>query len=341
MTRSGAILTFCREALGLPESTRLDLQSLEGRGSDRTYFRLKWNGTHSAIVVQYDPKRAENAYQADIAVFLAEIGVPAPRLIRHDRALCLILMEDLGNTDLWTLRESPWEVRRDLYRKTLTAIRVLHSLPEKDFPSSLVKLMEPFGPELYRWERTYFIENFVEGVCAVELEPSFLRELETELGALAGRLHDMPRCLVHRDLQSQNVMIREGRPFFIDFQGMRFGALFYDLGSLLCDPYVDFTDDGRNELLSFYHGLCDFDLDRSAFLVHFCEASAQRLMQALGAYGFLGLKKGLTAYLRHIPAALWNLRRAASQTSSLPLLLHVTEMCEEAIERAGIEQVEG
>ena len=69
-------------------------------------------------------------------------------------------------------------------------------------------------------------------------------ELETELSALGERLSGTGRCLVHRDLQSQNVMIRDGEPFLIDFQGMRFGSPFYDLGSLLCDPYVDFSDEG-------------------------------------------------------------------------------------------------
>ena len=78
---------------------------------------------------------------------------------------------------------------------------------------------------------------------------------------MAERLSGTRRSLVHRDLQSQNVMIRNGEPFLIDFQGMRFGSLFYDLGSLLCDPYVDFSDRERQELLSFYYGLSQSDLD--------------------------------------------------------------------------------
>ncbi len=126
------------------------------------------------------------------------------------------------------------------------------------------------------------------------------------------------RSLIHRDLQSQNVMIRNGEPFLIDFQGMRFGSPFYDLGSLLCDPYVNFPNGERDELLFFYYGLSKWNLDWTTFQNTFWEASAQRLMQALGAYGFLGQKKGLKAYLEHIPAGLHNLHLAASQVSSLP-----------------------
>src|SRR5208282_5405475 len=107
--------------------------------------------------------------------------------------------------------------------------------------------------------------------------------------------------LVHRDLQSQNVMIRDEKPFLIDFQGMRFGSLFYDLGSLLCDPYVHFSEIERDELLLFYYGLSKRQQEWAEFRHGFWEASAQRLMQALGAYGFLGVNRGLAAYLEHVP----------------------------------------
>jgi aminoglycoside/choline kinase family phosphotransferase len=329
------MIGFAREALGLLESVSIELSLFEGRGSDRTFFRLKWNRKDSAILVHYDPKRAENTYYADIAAFLRDIDVPAPRLIRHDPARCLIVMEDLGDTDLWSLRKTSWETRRALYQKTLTIVHRLHSFPEKDFPSTRVRLMEGFGPDLYRWERNYFSDHFVRDVCGIELEPFFERELEAELSNLAERLAGTMRCLVHRDLQSQNVMIRDGEPFLIDFQGMRFGSPFYDLGSLLCDPYVNLSGSDRDELLSFYYGLLKWDLDWAFFQNTFWEASAQRLMQALGAYGFLGLKKGIKPFLEHIPAGLRNLHRAAAQVASLPRLREFSQSCQRVIEQKG------
>jgi aminoglycoside/choline kinase family phosphotransferase len=128
-------------------------------------------------------------------------------------------------------------------------------------------------------------------------------------------------------------MIRDGEPFLIDFQGMRFGSPFYDLGSLLCDPYVDLGDTEREELLFFYYGMMKGGLDPDSFRNHFWEASAQRLMQALGAYGFLGLRKGLKNFIDHIPAGLRNLHRAASQTASLPRLLDLSLACREAVDQ--------
>jgi len=327
------MIGFAREGLGLSESVSVTISPLEGRGSDRTFFRLNWNHNASAILVHYDAKRVENTYYADIAVFLREIDVPVPRLIRHDPVGCLIVVEDLGNTNLWSFRETPRETRRALYQKTLTIVRKLHSFPKDDFPSGRVKLSEGFGPHLYRWERDYFRDHFVTDVCGLKLGPSFQKELESELSALAERLAGMVRCLVHRDLQSQNVMIRDGEPFLIDFQGMRFGNPFYDLGSLLCDPYVDFLGDERVGLLSFYYGLEKWDLDWAAFQNAFWEASVQRLMQALGAYGFLGLKKGLKDFLDHAPSGLRNLQQAASQLTSLPRIRELCPVCQKAMEQ--------
>jgi hypothetical protein len=128
-------------------------------------------------------------------------------------------------------------------------------------------------------------------------------------------------------------MIHDGEPFLIDFQGMRFGNPFYDLGSLLCDPYVNFSVRERDELLSFYYRLSTWDLDWATFQNTFWEASAQRLMQALGAYGFLGLKKGLKAFLEHTPAGLQNLHRAVGQVASLPHLRELTLACQRMIEQ--------
>ena len=331
------LISFARESLTLPQSVEVQLIPLSGRGSDRSYFRFRWDTTNSAILVSYESGRIENAYFADIAGFLSENGIPVPRIFRHDAVACCILMEDLEDTDLWTLRNSAWERRQKLYQKTLDAVHTLHSFPTGLFPADRVKLMEPFSPAYYRWERDYFRTNFVKVLCGLELNPDFGQRLENELSGLAERLVSGKRCLVHRDLQSQNVMICREEPFLIDFQGMRFGSCFYDLGSLLCDPYVSFSESERMELLSYYYELSNPESSWSSFRDSFWEASAQRLMQALGAYGMLGIGKGLKHYLVHVPAGLRNLQMAADNSGSLPVLLELCEMCGNRIRESKFE----
>jgi N-acetylmuramate 1-kinase len=319
-------IAFVCNSLNLPSETAVELIPFGRRGSDRDYLRLRWSSENSAILVHYEQSRIENSYFADIAFFLRENGIPVPQILGHDPLAGLMIMQDLGDTDLWSLRHAPWELRKSLYRKTLRIVHRLHSYPEHAFPSDRVKLMEAFGPNLYRWERDYFKENFVGRLCGIELEPNIALQLEAELTLLAERLESSGRSLVHRDLQSQNVMIYRDEPFLIDFQGMRFGSPFYDLGSLLCDPYVHLTEAERQELLSFYYEFSASRLGWDEFQKLFWEASAQRLMQALGAYGFLGGVKGIKSYLAHVPSGLANLRSAAKNAASLPHLLELCDM---------------
>ena len=76
--------------------------------------------------------------------------------------------------------------------------------------------------------------------------PSAPNEAEA-LARLREDLAQRERCLIHRDFQSQNIMIRDGVPVFIDYQGLRFGLGEYDLASLIYDPYVPMNEEQREE----------------------------------------------------------------------------------------------
>ncbi len=323
---------FARKALGLEITVDMGIAALGGRGSDRAFYRLTWNETESAMLIHYAPKRVENAYYGDIAIFLDQINVPVPRLIHHDVDQCLMLMEDLGDIDLWKLRNEPWDLRKDLYQKTLAVLSRIHTFPIEELPATKVRLMDPFDLQLYEWERNYFKKNFVERVCRIELVPDFFQKLEEELRDLANHIHRGPVSLIHRDLQSQNIMIRDREPYLIDFQGMRVGSPFYDLGSLLCDPYVQISWDECDRLLAFSYGLTKQHLAWSDFQQFFWETSVQRLMQALGAYGFLGLTKGLTAFLDHIPVGLTRLQHAVSHVTTISCFPELLDKCQKSIE---------
>ncbi len=332
MTELDHIMAFARRTIGVEASVPATVEALDARGSDRVFYRFSWGEGRSVIVIDYDPGRTENRYYADIARYLRSMRVPVPEVMGHDPEAHLMVLEDLGSKDLHAFAGEDWPTRRVLYQRTLTAARRLHSIAEKDFPSGRVTLMDGFGPELYLFEQNYFLEHFVGNHCDVVLEPAFESRLMSELSRLTDELCSLRRCLVHRDLQSQNVMILGSEPYFIDFQGMRFGNAFYDLGSLLCDPYISFTPEEREELLSFYYILSSQELDWDAFQRSFWSASVERLMQALGAYGFLGRTKGLASFLGHIPAGLHNLSTAASHVPWLSALRELITECSVALD---------
>ena len=326
------VAAFVRTTLCLPAETDITLAPVGRGGSDRDYFRGTVSGRDPFILMLYGRLREENNYYAGIARFLREIGVAVPAVIGHDPERGLLIMEDLGDADLFALRDAPAELRRDLYAKTLRLAALLHRFPPERVPSGL-HLMPGFGPELYRWEQDYFREQCVGKVCGIALTAEDEEALESELAALSRRLMETPSVLVHRDLQSQNVMVRNGEPFLIDFQGMRLGSPFYDLGSLLCDPYVEIRESERAALLRCYYDLtrppCGWEVFQELFLC----GSAQRLMQALGAYGFLGRERGKPHFLAHIPAALDRLIDITDRLETLPQLNALARRCRVKVPR--------
>jgi len=321
---------FIHRTLCLAAGTRVEMAPVGKGGSDRAYFRVAVAGRAPAILMHYGRMYEENDGYAAVAAFLWGIGVTVPAIRGHDPEKRLILMEDLGDEDLFALRNTPWTIRRGLYEKTLALAAKMHAFPPDRLPAGL-HLMPGFDANLYRWERDYFREHCVRNVCRIDPDDAGNDALETELSALAGRLIETPLSLVHRDLQSQNVIIRAGEPVLIDFQGMRPGCPFYDLGSLLCDPYVAFPEGEREALLHLYHAASGSPYSWEAFRELFLLASAQRLMQALGAYGFLGLKRAKPHFLAHIPRALDNLISVTAETGSLPRLHALARRCREAL----------
>jgi hypothetical protein len=176
-----------------------------------------------------------------------------------------------------------------------------------------------FNLELYLWEQSYFFENCLG--CYFKIERAKLAPLAglPALKEIAEHLASFPRVLVHRDFQSQNIIVRNGEAYLIDFQGMRPGLAEYDLASLLYDPYVGLPEAERGELTAYYRArqLENGSAINGEFDLKLRLCAMQRLMQALGAYGFLGLVKGHKHFLKHVPAALKSLQCIVAEIEGL------------------------
>jgi len=304
---------------------RIRIEPLEKGGSDRKYYRIALCDEGSLILVKYGSQREENAHYCEIAAFLESLGVRVPSIFHHDTEEGLIWMEDLGAEDLWQFRNEPWPVRQALYRSALEQVVRLHTRGHLATGPSLPRFQIAFDAELYRWEQHYFFENCVTryfGVAPAAVDAGVERD---RLNAIAERLASLPRVLVHRDFQSQNIMILDQCACLIDFQGMRPGLAQYDLASLLYDPYVTLTTAERESLLE--DAIALYAQAGCAVAEDFCEVfdlcAMQRLMQALGAYGFLGLVKEHPHFLGHIPPALASLREVAGRISGLEGFCHL------------------
>ncbi|HEY4257388.1 MAG TPA: aminoglycoside phosphotransferase family protein [Candidatus Udaeobacter sp.] len=307
----------------------IKIRPIEKGGSDRKFYRIQCSADQALILVKYNQEREENRHYVQIAQFLTKNGIRVPEIYFHDPVEGLIWIEDLGERDLYSYQHESWLVRRAFYESTLDQIAKLHSLPESVCVEMKEHLPAEFNAALYRWEQKYFFQNCLGRYFSVgESKRKELAALPS-LREIAKHLASLPRVLVHRDFQSQNIIIRNGQVYLIDFQGMRPGLPHYDLASLLYDPYVDLTEAERDELIAYYRtrqledGITiDGDFD---FKLRLC--AMQRLMQALGAYGFLGLIKGHKHFLQHIPNALQSLRAVVAKIENLqPLASFLAEV---------------
>lgn len=282
---------------------------LGARGSNRAYTRLAGPARATAMLVRYDAARVENRYHVGHTRFLRRLGVPAPR-VQVDRPRDgIAIFEDLGDLSLLAWQQGrPREAVRAMYRRILEATLRLHEAGARAALRERLPLMPAFGPALYLWEREYFAEEMLrrrEG-----RSPEYAAPILRELSVIARRLARAPRVLLHRDLQSSNILIRAGRPWFIDYQGMRFGPAVYDLASLLCDPYVELDDALIRELVDHYARRCAAPTAVRALFWH---GAVQRLVQALGAFAKLGAQPATRAFAQHIPAARRMLARALAE----------------------------
>src|ERR1700726_4910566 len=255
----------------------IEIMLIEKGGPGRKFYRIRCSAEQTLILVKYNLDRDENRHYVEIARFLEAHKIRAPKIYFHDPEEGLIWLEDLGQGDLFGYRDESWLVRRSFYDSALDEVAKLHRLPES--AGADLKLPSEFTAALYRWEQNYFFENCLGRYF--QLDDAVLASLAAlpALNEIAEHLGGLARVLVHRDFQSQNIIIRNGQAYLIDFQGMRPGLAAYDLASLLYDPYVDLTNTEREELLAYYcAGEVTADFRRTLQL-----CAMQRLMQALGA----------------------------------------------------------
>jgi aminoglycoside/choline kinase family phosphotransferase len=297
----------------------IKIKPIERGGSDRKFYRIHCSPDQTLILVKYNLEREENRHYVPIAKFLDAHGIRVPKIYFHDPAEGLVWIEDLGESDLYSYRRESWLVRRAFYESALDQIVTLHSLAESVCVEMKEHLPAEFNATLYVWEQNYFFENCLGRYLGVDEAQWRKLAALPALRKIADRLGRLPRVLVHRDFQSQNIIIRNSQAYLIDFQGMRPGLAEYDLASLLYDPYVDLTEAERAELIAYYRGrqvengmTINGNFDSKLRL-----CAMQRLMQALGAYGFLGLVKGHKHFLKHIPAAMKSLRSTVAKIENV------------------------
>src|SRR6202790_3126468 len=289
------------------------VQPLQGQlgGSGRKIIRLS-SEKLSAIGILYDV-REENVAFLEFSRHFRRRGLPVPEIYAEDLSHGAYLEEDFGSTTLFEFLSdhrngatiAPEVI--ESYRKVVGVLPRFQVEAGRDLNYSVCYPNPSFDRQSIAWDLNYFKYYFLR-LASI---PFNEQALEDDFGRLTEFLLSAPRdYFLYRDFQSRNIMLRNGDPFFVDYQGGRKGALQYDIASLLYDAKADLPPELRQQLLDHYlDRLAGFiKLDRAAFMQHFYAYVYIRIMQALGAYGFRGFYERKAHFLQSVPYALKNLR---------------------------------
>jgi aminoglycoside/choline kinase family phosphotransferase len=293
-----------------PPAQAIPLQGELG-GSGRKIVRLS-DGKLSAIGILHDVREENVAFLAFSRHFRRH-GLPVPEIYGQDLDQGAYLEEDLGDTSLFEFLSShrngetiaPAVV--EAYRKVVAVLPRFQTEAGRDLDYSVCYPRARFDRQSIAWDLNYFKYYFLR-LAGI---PFNEQALEDDFDRLTEFLLSAPQdYFLYRDFQSRNVMLRNGQPFFLDYQGGRKGALQYDIASLLYDAKADLPPELRQQLLDYYlDQLSAFiAVDREAFLRYYYAFIYVRIMQALGAYGFRGFYERKPHFLQSVPYALKNLR---------------------------------
>lgn len=287
-----AILACTRIYFDIDPTVPISMIPIKKGASGRTIVRVLREGHAPFIGVHWKPERPDSDCFVPVARFLKKCKLNVPEIYYENRNKRVALVQDLGDVDLLSMKDRPFSERAPYYRSALEQIdQLFYARPPKE-----MELMPPFDEALYRWEQEYFMEHLVEDYLGMDSGP--LKRSEV-LQSLAKGLGSSAKHLVHRDFQSQNILLHDDKAWLIDFQGLRRGRQEYDLASLLYDPYMDHSAEDREKILDLWEQISE---DRPAERT-LRDCATQRLMQALGAYGNLVENQGQDWYQQHIPTA--------------------------------------
>jgi aminoglycoside/choline kinase family phosphotransferase len=301
------------------------VHALQGKlgGSGRKIMRLS-SDKASAIGILYNV-REENVAFLEFSKAFRRHGLPVPEIYGEDLSQGAYLEEDFGDTTLFEFLSKHREGENiapqavEAYRKVVALLPRFQVEAGRDLNYEVCYPRDSFDRQSIDWDLNYFKYYFLR-LAGI---PFNEQALEDDFDRLTNFLLSAERnYFMYRDFQSRNVMLRDGRPFFLDYQGGRKGALQYDIASLLYDAKADLPPELRQQLLDLYiEKLSGFiKVDREAFLHHYYAYVYVRILQALGAYGFRGFYERKAHFLQSVPYALKNLRWL-SHNVKLPIAL--------------------
>ena len=273
---------------------------IKQQGSNRIYTRETDANGRSVIRVQ-GTNRDENRAFIYMARHFHALGLPVPELYWVSEDEMSYTQEDLGDTLLFDNLDPV------LVERAIRALAHIQVEGAKDFEWSVCFPVPAMDERAIRWDLNYFKYCFLKGTKIEFSEP----QLEDDFDKLVAVILAQPaNTFLYRDCQSRNIMIKDGQPYFIDFQGGRRGPTQYDVASFLWQAKANFSPEMRARMIDAYLEelrKIQPSLEEEAWRAALPHFVLLRTLQVLGAYGYRGYFERKQHFLESIPQALKNL----------------------------------
>lgn len=287
----------CKQTITIPQS-----------GSYREYYRLI--GPSKTAIGVYNADLKENKAFLSFTKHFLGLNLPVPEVLAESEDGKLYLLSDLGDTSLFDfLHKKRSRVgvfpgsAIEAYKSALEFLPKFQITASNGFDYSVCYPRAAFDKQSMMWDLSYFKYYFLK-LAKIPFDEQLLEDEYHRFTDFLLRADS--DYFLYRDFQSKNIMMVGNKPYFIDYQGGRRGALQYDVASILYDSKANIPADIKDILLDHYLGVLGsyIQFDWNEWVRYYRGFVLVRLMQAMGAYGFRGFYERRTQFLKSIPYAL-------------------------------------
>jgi len=292
------------------------VESIVPAGSNRIYYRLFYSD--ESVIAAYSDNNEETSsflYFTELFKKL-EYNVPEIYFVSDDQMV--YFLEDLGSVSLFDIVQSDQkkgEISKktiSLYKKSISELVKVQIGSAAYVDYSKCYQISEFGKESILYDLNYFKYYFLK-ISGLDFDENLLQKDFESISSLLATTGD--KFFMLRDFQSRNIMVKDQKPYFIDYQGGRKGAIQYDLASLLYQAKARLPEKVKSELLKYYIKLVKsyIPIDDKEFETQFYMYVLVRVLQTLGAYGLRGLIEKKAHFIESIPFALKNVENILSK----------------------------
>jgi aminoglycoside/choline kinase family phosphotransferase len=293
--------------------------------SFRRYFRI-FLPDQTLIAMDAPPPQEDCAPFVHASEIFAEAGLNVPRVRAKDLSQGFLLLTDLGDTTYLAAIAKGQGSYDKLYRDACMALVTLQK-------ASRPEVFPAYDEALLTREMRLFPDWYVAKHLQLELDDMQKQVLQSTFDLLNSNILSQPQVYVHRDYHSRNLMVCAENPGVLDFQDAVYGAITYDLVSLLKDAYIQWPEEqildwavryweaARKSGLPVPQDFADFYRD-------FEWMGVQRHIKVLGIFARLFHRDGKDGYLKDMPLVMHYLRQACGRYKELKPMLNLLDQIE-------------